>query len=72
MLDELRYELACKSDNHASSFPLTEDAVHQHVLHVKYQVSIWMQCDITMLHLLNLISNGWRWNEDTSSMEPVY
>jgi hypothetical protein len=71
-LDELRYEFACKSDKPASAFPPTEDAFLQHVLRAKYQLSIWMQCEVAKPHLVNPICNGWKWDEGTSSLQPIY
>lgn len=71
-LDELRYEFACKSDKPASAFPPTEDAFLQHVLRAKYQLTIWMRCEVSKPQQLSPIGNGWRWDEDTSSMQPVY
>ena len=71
-LDELRYELACRSDQPASAFPPTEDLFYQHVLRCNYQLSIWMQCGFAKPSLLSPIGNGWRWIKETSSLQPVY
>ena len=54
----LRNEYACKSDKPASAFPSTEDALQQHALRAKYQLFIWMQCEVAKPHLLNPIGKG--------------
>uniref|UniRef100_A0A8C4QI72 SGNH hydrolase-type esterase domain-containing protein n=1 Tax=Eptatretus burgeri TaxID=7764 RepID=A0A8C4QI72_EPTBU len=64
---EPTWEVECK----AGGLDLIQHFL-QHVLRVKYQLTLWMQCEVSKPQQLSPIGNGWRWDEDTSSMQPVY